>query len=92
MGWASYQEDNIDARGESKSRRIPKASRCASLAPGVSNGGSITRIPPPPPPPPQRPLEKTVLKSRFVTSDEIQRRIQQEIICQAKKDMGISPN
>ena len=28
MGWASYQEDNIDARGESKSfTRIPKPSR-----------------------------------------------------------------
>ena len=90
MGWASYQEDNIDARGESKSRRIPKASRCASLAPGVSNGGSITRIPPPPPP--KRPLEKKVLKTRYVPSDEIQRRIQQEIIRQAKEDMGIYPN
>lgn len=119
MGWASYQEDNINARGESKSfARIQKASRRASRSTDASNGGSFTRIqkasrpmkspnnpfkstpvptprhitqqpktlrPKPSPKTHQRirrrePLKKQyvpVAKTRHVTSDEIQQRIQQ---------------
>ena len=136
MGWASYQEDNIDARGESKSSKSRK--------PKVSN----RRKPPKkqyvpeddicfesllnnlPVPKPSRPTPKDdigargeskqpktlrpktspktrqhihrkeprrkqyvpVAKTQYVTSDEIQRRIQREIIRQEKESKGIYPH
>ena len=73
MGWASYQEDNLDARGERNTRRKPKIS---------------TRIKVDDLKPPDKPFKSTpdptapdvpVVKTRFVTSEEIQQRIQREI-------------
>ena len=119
MGWASYQEDNIDARGKSKSfTRIPKSSRSIpkSSQPVKSQfKGSpddpfkSTPVPTTPdiiqqpklsPKPRQRirrrePLKKQdvpVAKTRYVAPDEIQRRIQLEIIRQDKESKAIYPH
>ena len=108
MGWASYQEDNIDARGESKSfTRIPRSSRSIPRlsqpvksqfkvgylrspndpfkSTPVPTTPDITQQPKPSPKTRQRirrrePLKKQdapVVKTRHVTSDEIQQRIHQ---------------
>ena len=107
MGWASYQEDNLDARGERNTRRkpknftrtpkspqpIPKPSQSGNSQPPddsfkstpVTTTPDRTQQPKPSPKTRQRnrgikPLKKQdvpVVKTRHVTSDELQRRINQ---------------
>ena len=112
MGWASYQEDNIDARGESKSfTRIPKSSQPVKSqfkgslddpfkSTPVPTTPDIIQQPKPSPKPRQRIRRKEprrkryipVEKTRYVAPDEIQRRIQLEIIRQDKESKAIYPH
>ena len=138
MGYASCYEDNLDARGESESRKpkvsnrreprnvpvaktqhVPEEDICfESLLNNLpipkplqptpkddidARGGSKqpkALRPKPSPKPRQRsrrrePLKKRyapVAKTRYVAPDEIQRRIQLEIIRQDKESKAIYPN
>ena len=91
MGFASYHEDNLDARGESvrgRHRRLTPSNVTRTLQPKQSlkplrqkvphNTRQDIR---------RRELQKTphvpVMKTQYVTTEEIQRRIQREIIRQS---------
>ena len=143
MGWASYQEDNLDARGESKSYKSRKPKVSHRREPRNVPVAKTQHVPeedicfesllnnlPVPKPKPSRPIPKDdinargeskrpkpsrpkpslkarqhihrreprkrryapVAKTRYVAPDEIQRRIQLEIIRQDKESKAIYPN
>ena len=142
MGYASYYEDSIDARGESKSSKsrtlkvpnrrepskkqyvraaktrhvpeddicfesllnnLPEPSRPTSKddidARGKSKQPKTLRPKPSPKPrqrihrsEPRRKQSVSVAKTRYITPEEIQRRIELEIIRQDKESKGIYPH